>query len=236
MKKRKLRISEIPQEVWDYLNTPRNLRPKTGKKYSMAKLSIKSKTATPQQLKEEKKKIGKIVIVDAEKKKSLVSHLWKKEHLVVHRDSEKHSQRRRYIEALAHHYMGDSLENAARAYGIVPESLALFRNKFLKADSAIPQYLEELFNLSALDALGIFHQKKEDLTAFQAGMLAQRFAESAVNMKKARASNYTEDTLSLTGLQKLDSVLNKIKLLKEEGMNIIDTAVEIKKLPENAED
>lgn len=174
---------------------------------------------------------GTRAIIDIKKK--LIDRLAVTSHRIDHtRSFAKFSERRKLTEALADHLAGETIVDAALRYGIQPAKLAHFKGKFLKADSALPQYVEELFMSAAVECIGIFHDKKHTLTGMQAVIAAGILAERSTQMKKARSSSYQEDVISLSHIQKLADVMDRLKEQKKLSGRTIETEVEIKQIEE----
>lgn len=244
---------KITKEVWEHLLAFRPRRKKLPKhpskirkKTIVARLKIKPKKITiytPEQLKKYRKahtpegKMNALGVprgkrANIEIKDKLIDRLWKTEHMLPVRN--KHSVQRRLIEALADHWAGESLKDAGLKYGLTEGKLYAYRQRFLKVDSALPQYIEELFCHAAMAAIGIWHDKKENLSAHQAALSAGIFAEKAILMRKARVNNYTEETVSLAILQKLAGVLDKVNIAKQG--EIIEINPEVERIAEHATD
>lgn len=220
------------------------LGPGKGIKYPKAtKLMPKKKDIrhyTPQQLKryhEARTAEGKMNALEIprgkraniEIKKKVIHRLWKTEHIV--KTKHKHSDQRRYIEALADHIAGETITDASLKYGIEPKKLHNFKMKFMNADSLLPQFIEGLFEHAAISAIAIWNDKKDSLSAKDAALSAGIFAEKAIMMKKARKTDYKDENVTLATLQKMSEVMDRVSKLK-----IIDIEPEIVQLPENATD
>lgn len=165
-------------------------------------------------------------------KKNLIERLSKTSYRIENRSFQKYSTKRRMTEALAEHFAGETIEDAALRYGLEPHRLANFKRLFLKVDSALPQYVEELFLQGAVKCMGIFTDKSDTLTAMQALIGAKIMAEGAITIKKARTVNYMPDELPLSSLQKLSEVMDKLNAQKRLGAKTIDTEIEIKQIEE----
>lgn len=164
-------------------------------------------------------------------KEKIIKKLWQGEHKVS--PLAKFSKQRRFIEAMADNLAGEALKDSALKYGVTPDALMQFKSRFFKADSSLPQFLEELFFQAAARSVSIFHDKAESMSAPQAAVTAGIFSERGVAMRKARTANYQDVEVPLATLQKMAVVMEKIKEMKKG--KIIDVEVETKALPERSE-
>lgn len=221
----------------------KRLGPGSGIKYPKAKkLMAKQKEVrhyTPHQLKryhEAKTAEAKMNALEIPRgkradigiKKKVIHRLWKTEHMV--KTKHKHSQQRVYIEALADHIAGETLTDASLKYGIEPGKLHIFKQKFMHADSMLPQFIEGLFEHAAIAAIAIWNDKKESLSAKDAALSAGIFAEKAILMRKARKTDYRDENVGLATLQKMSEVIERVAKLK-----IIDIEPDIERI-EDAKD
>lgn len=230
----------------DFKIPPNKFKPR--KKVRTKRMSIKLKVKkevefTPEQLRKFKKaktpegkmsavgmRGGTRAVIDIKKK--LIERMGKTAHrLDGVRSFSKWSVQRKFTQALADHLAGETIQDAALRYGVTPDKLAHYKKRFLQADSALPQYVEDLFMSAAAECVGMFHDKKHELSAMQTVIAAGIFAERAVQMKKARNTQYQDDVIPLSSLQKLSEVMDRIK----EAKLIQGKVIDLPQLPDKSE-
>lgn len=163
-------------------------------------------------------------------KEKLIKHLWMKVDLIPQKKI--WSVQRRYVMALADHLAGEALKDSALKHSVPVEKLSAFKSQFFRADNALPQYLEELMMQASVRAIGIFHDKADEMTPVQAGMVAGIFADKALALRKARSSDYKDADVPLATLQKAVSLMEKLADMKK--VKLLDIDADIKLLPEKS--
>jgi hypothetical protein len=174
---------------------------------------------------------------DLDKKKKIISKLWAKEHIVHRNNTSPPPKLSSKIKALADHLCGMTLKDAALAWRIDSEQLKHFKERFFRADPSLVQFLEELFFDAAVDSLGIFKEKKDELSAAQAAMTAGIFTDKFVNLKKARTADFKPDeVLPLNQLHLLEKILVAGAQVKALHGRTIDVESEVASLQKDEDD
>lgn len=199
---------------------------------------LPARAITPRELKTEltARQLGKAGLIrgnraNIELKEKIINRLWQTNHKI--KMPMKHSEERKLIEAMADNLSGEALKDSALKYGIAPERLATYRARFFRADSALAQFLEEIMLAGSIRCVGIFNDKANELTAFQAATIAGIFADKAVALRKARTTDYTEESVPLATLQKIGDIMERIGNAKPG--KVIEAQVEVKRLTERSE-
>lgn len=198
---------------------------------------------TPKQIREIKRAktiptaLGKLGIERGKRtnvimKEKLIRRLWRTVELIPQKKP--WSLQRKLIEGLADHLSGEAIKDSALKHGVRPEHLAVFKNRFFRADNSLHQYLEELMLQASVRAVGIFHDKADEMSPVQAGMVAGIFADKALALRKARSTDYKDTDVPLATLQKAVDVMAKLADVKKAQAKLIDVEVEVKALPERS--
>lgn len=172
-----------------------------------------------------------------DKKKEIISRLWKKEH-IVHRNMSKPPDRlTAKIKALADHLCGMTLKDAALAWRLETHQLDNFKKRFFRTDPTLVQFLEELFFDAAVDSMAIFGKKKDEMSATQAAMTAGIFTDKFVNLKKARTADFKPDeVLPLNKLHLLERILSAGQNTKALHGRTIEVEAEVASLQNEDDD
>ena len=109
--------------------------------------------------------------------------------------------------ALADHIAGESKSEVERKYRLAVGTVNRTIKQRFKSVEDFYEFLEGCFAQNALLASAIFAEKAPELSAIQAAQAANIFGQRAVEVRKARLSQFKEAPLSVEVVMKLQQAL-----------------------------